>query len=205
MIKLKEKIKAYYNKKSKAGLASDIFFIALLIALIIPQSRFQLGTWVNQVKMIFSAPDVNNSSAQLKTEDYNIELKSLDGTKTNLNERKGKVIFINVWATWCPPCVAEMPSIQKLYNKYKNNQEIDFLIISHEKPKTVHDFMKKRGFNFPVYISEYRFPEIFHSNSIPVTFLISKKGQIVIKEKGASNWASDDVLETVDKLLEEVP
>lgn len=202
---IKEKVKNYFNKKSKLGIASDIFFVAVLIAFLIPQSRLQLGAWVNQIKMVFVSPSVNDTdqTPQLKETDYEMVFQDLSGNNLDVSDLKGKVILLNLWATWCPPCVAEMPSIQKLYEKYKDNNKVAFLIVSNEKPAPVEKFMKKKGYTFPVYLNKFRMPEAFATTSIPTTFVISKEGKIVVKEVGASDWASESMFEIMDKLIVE--
>jgi thiol-disulfide isomerase/thioredoxin len=202
---IKEKVKNYLNKKSKWGIASDIFFVGILIAFLIPQSRLQLGAWVNQIKMVFVSPatvDAENTLT-LSLEDYEMEFQDLKGNTIEVSSLKGKVIFLNLWATWCPPCVAEMPSIQKLYEKYKENEEIAFLIVSNENPAPVEKFMKKKGYTFPVYLNKFRMPEAFATSSIPTTFVVSKDGKIVVKEVGASDWASESMFKIMDKLIAE--
>jgi thiol-disulfide isomerase/thioredoxin len=202
---IKEKIKNYFNKKSKLGIASDVFFVGILIAFLIPQSRLQLGAWVNQIKMVFVSPSVNDTenTTTLKEGDYEMVFQDLEGNNLEVSSLKGKVLFLNIWATWCPPCVAEMPSIQKLYEKYKNNDEIAFLIVSNEKSAPVEKFMKKKGYTFPAYLNKFRMPDAFATNSIPTTFVISKEGKIVVREVGASDWASESMFEIMDKLVNE--
>ena len=202
---IKEKIKNYFRKKSKWGIASDIFFVGILIAFLIPQSRFQLGAWINQIKMVFVSPSVNDEgqTISLKETDYNMTFQGLDGNSLEVSGLKGKVIFLNLWATWCPPCVAEMPSIQKLYEKYKDNKEIVFLIVSNEKPAPVEKFMTKKGYTFPVYLNKFKMPEAFITKNIPTTFVISKEGEIIVKEVGSVNWASDETIEIIDNLIAE--
>jgi peroxiredoxin len=96
-----------------------------------------------------------------------------------------------------------MPGIQKLYEKFKNNDNIKFILVSHEDNKTVDDFVSKREYTFPVYTSKFKAPDIFYSNSIPVTFVISKTGKIVIKETGAVNWGSEKTEKIIMDLLNE--
>jgi len=202
---IKEKIKNYFSKKSKLGIASDIFFVGILIALFIPQSRLQLGAWVNQIKMVFVSPSVNDTDKliTLTDADYEMTFQDLTGKNIEVSELKGKVIFLNLWATWCPPCVAEMPSIQELYDKYKDNEKVAFLMVSNEKVTPVEKFMQKKGYTFPVYLNKFRMPDAFATKSIPTTFVISKDGKIVIRELGASNWSSENMLEIMNKLINE--
>ena len=179
-MKLKERVRNYFTKKSKLSIASDLFFVLIFIMLIVPQGRMQLGIVVNKVKSLFIEPDVQEEDKRIKLADTDYEM-----------------LF------QCPPCVAEMPSIQKLYDKYKGNDEIAFLMVSGENAAAVKKFVEKRGFSFPVYINRFKLPDAFYTENIPTTFVISKSGQIVIKEQGAFNWSAEHVVETMDKLINE--
>lgn len=200
---IKGRIKKYFLKKSKLGIASDIFFVVLLTAFLVPQSRLQLGTWVNQVKMLFISPSVNNAESEvtLIESDYEMVFQDLEGNSLDVTSLKGKVIFLNLWATWCPPCVAEMPSIQQLYKKYQNNNKVAFLIVSNENTAPVEKFMQKKNYTFPVYINKLKLPEVFSTKSIPTTFVIDKNGKMIIKEVGAIDWASESMFTIMDNLI----
>ncbi|RLD84066.1 MAG: TlpA family protein disulfide reductase [Bacteroidetes bacterium] len=202
---IKGKVNNYFKKKSKFSIFSDFLFIAFIIALLIPQSRVEVIAFVNKIRVAIINPSVENSenTVMLSDKDYNWQVESLDGEKNLLADYKGKVIFLNLWATWCPPCIAEMPSIQDLYDKYKDNEQMVFLIVSNEKVEKVSTFMKKRGFTFPVQITHYQLPKPFYTESIPTTFLVSKSGKIVVKETGAANWGGEKMQKIVDDLIAE--
>jgi len=143
------------------------------------------------------SPSLENDVKQIK--DYNWLLKDLKGNTFNFNSSKNKVTLVNIWATWCPPCIAEMPSLQELSNDYKD--KIDILIVSNEDKEIVSKFIKSNNYDFPVYLSYGNTPESFNVRSIPRTFLLDKEGNIIIDETGAANWNSDKVRSTIDKLL----
>jgi thiol-disulfide isomerase/thioredoxin len=123
--------------------------------------------------------------------DFNWSLETLDGRRLSMKEWKGKVIFLNFWATWCFPCRMEMPSIQKLYDQLKANPHIVFAIVSQESPETVQKFLKQTNYTFPMYVSKESIPAPFVSPSIPITFIISPEGQIVAEHSGATQWDTD--------------
>jgi thiol-disulfide isomerase/thioredoxin len=204
MKSLKEKFSAYWKKKTRLGKISDVIFIALIIALFIPDSRVAVGGFVNRIKSMIIEPSLKTSGEQiiLDSSDFNWELNDLSGKSVNLNEFEGKVIFINQWATWCPPCVGEMPSIQKLYDKFKTNPNVVFLLISNDRnTEKAKAFIKKKGYTFPVYTTNYQAPSVFASQSIPVTFLISKDKKIIVHETGANNWGGEYMESIINELL----
>ncbi len=199
-------MKKYFDKWKNKNLwnkISDIIFILFIIALLIPSSRLEIGSFVNRIKAKIIQPSViNNSSASVvTTSNYNWELTNIDGNIVNLEQFRGKVIFLNLWATWCPPCIGEMPSIQSLYDEFKDNNNVVFLLISNQNNNEVKEFIRKKEYTFPVYTTQYKPPEVFETSSIPTTFLISKNGKIRIKETGAANWNGDKMKKIINKLV----
>jgi thiol-disulfide isomerase/thioredoxin len=202
---LKQKIKAYFKKKSFWGKISDLIFIGLIIALLIPTSRLAIGGFVNRIKAMIVQPSLKSSENQerMSDQDYNWPITDMDGKELSLKDFKGKVIFLNFWATWCPPCVGEMPEIEALYDIYKDSPEVKFLLVSNEDHQTVENFIQKRGFSFPVFSSRFNAPKIFYSESIPTSFLISKDGRVVIREVGASRWSGKKMQDIINDLIKE--
>lgn len=136
--------------------------------------------------------------------DFNFLLQTLDGKTVKLEDFKGKVIFLNLWATWCPPCIAEMPGIQDLYDKI-DHEDIVFIMLSIDdnidKPKK---FIAKKEYSFPVYLPASRVPDVFRSPSIPTTFVISKEGKIVSKKVGMANYDTRSFLKFLNKQASKV-
>ena len=132
--------------------------------------------------------------------DYNWRVRALDGKELDLGKTKGKIIFINFWATWCPPCVAEMPSIQRLYDVIKS-EEIHFMCVSDEDKTKVSKFVKERGFTFPIYTLVGEKPQVLRTRGIPATFIISQDGQIVFKHVGGAKWDDKTSIDFVRKLM----
>ncbi|MEL7003057.1 MAG: TlpA disulfide reductase family protein [Bacteroidota bacterium] len=120
--------------------------------------------------------------------DYDFLLKDLEGNEVNLSEFKDKVIFMNIWATWCPPCIAEMPNIQSLYNKV-DNDDIVFVMLSMDNDLSkVQRYISKKEFTFPVYMAASRVPDVYRAPSIPTTLVISPEGKIISKKVGMANY-----------------
>jgi len=119
---------------------------------------------------------------------YNFQLKTLEGKLVSFEEFKGKTVFMNLWATWCPPCIAEMPDIHELY-KEVNSDKVKFVMISlDENPQKAAKFIQRKGYTFPVYTVSGNLPRVYASRSIPTTFVISPQGKIAIKRKGIASY-----------------
>ena len=122
---LKKKFIEWKQKKPGSKI-SDIIFIVLIVAILIPSTRIEVIGFIHRVKAKIIQPTLKREvkRLQLNDKDYNYDLISLQDGRTNMENYKGKVIFLNFWATWCPPCVGELPEIQKMYNKFKFNTYI---------------------------------------------------------------------------------
>jgi len=135
---------------------------------------------------------------------YDFKLVTVDGTFFDFEEARGKVVFINFWASWCTPCIAEMPNIQNLYEDYKENDEILFVMIGLDRdPKKSLDFIKRKEFDFPIYTPDYNdgIPAVYESTSIPTTFVLTKDGKIDMKKVGMANYDSDRFRKYLNKLI----
>lgn len=133
-------------------------------------------------------PDTDLDEASLEEVDYDFQLKNLNGEIVHLSDYKGKVIFLNLWATWCAPCIAEMPNIQGLYDKI-DDKNIEFIMLSmDQKEAKAKKFIDKKGFTFPVFMAASPVPEMFKVPSIPTTFVISPEGKVVSKKVGMANY-----------------
>ena len=140
-------------------------------------------------------PDQQLSIEDIQTASYDLSLVTLDGQKLQPEDLNNKVVFLNIWATWCAPCVAEMPGIHKLYQSV-NKEDIVFVMISvDDNIEKLERFMERKKYTFPIYLPNASLPEVYQTRSIPTTFVISPKGKIVFKEEGMANYNTADFKE----------
>ncbi|MEX0846010.1 MAG: TlpA disulfide reductase family protein [Balneolaceae bacterium] len=135
-------------------------------------------------------PDTNESVMHGARADYNMPLLTLDGERTSLSEFEGKTIFMNLWATWCPPCIAEMPNIQRLYDDIQDKNIVFVMASLDDDPQKAKDFVERKGFTFPVY-SVLAKPRVYDSSVVPTTYVISPGGNIVMEHRGMAKYDSD--------------
>ncbi len=134
-------------------------------------------------------PDVSVDESEFVRAEFNMPLITIDGNRTNLREFEGKTIFLNFWATWCPPCIAEMPNIQKLYKDFESSEDIVFVMLSlDEDPEKARAFMERKEFSMPVYFLAGRQPGVYNSTVVPTTYVISPEGYIVTEKRGMANY-----------------
>jgi cytochrome c biogenesis protein CcmG/thiol:disulfide interchange protein DsbE len=134
----------------------------------------------------------------------NLCLEDLRGKKWELKHFKGKVVFLNFWATWCSPCKEEMPSMEELYKQFKDKDFV-FLAISvdYAGVKPVKEYIEKNRYTFPVLIDpKGKTLDLFGVRGIPTTFLIDQKGGLIGKAIGPRDWKKSEVVSIVNLLLE---
>lgn len=170
----------------------DLLWVVAIAIVIIPSSR----AWL--LKVISFSPSIENVSERIPISSYDWKLKGLNTSDVNFETLKNKVVFVNFWATWCPGCVAEKPSIQALYNDYKN--KVVFLTVTNETKEVVAAYFQKKGYNLPAYNMITREPKELSTENIPTSFVINKKGLIVIKS-GRADWNTDKIRDFLDSLL----
>lgn len=189
----------YFKKKKPFSIVIDVLFVVLLVLLILPATRKDVSSFF--IRMTSLPPSTLDSEEQFtvnaNTMDW--QLINFEGQQTNFQELSNKPIFLNIWATWCPPCVAELPGILDLYEEY--GDRVHFIIVSNEKPNHVHDFLKDHDYSqSPFYLSA-TIPQDFASNSIPATYIIDADGRVRVNKKGAARWNSDTTRDLLDEML----
>lgn len=130
-----------------------------------------------------------------------VQMVNSDNQPVTFSDLKGKVLFVNNWASWCPPCIAEMPSIQELKRRLKGGN-IEFVMVSfdddHEKATK---FISKRKYDFNVYFPGQQYP--FETSSIPATFIIDKNGKTVVRYVGMADYGNGDIANQLKALANE--
>ncbi len=132
--------------------------------------------------------------------------EDMDGNRISLSSQRGKVVLLNLWATWCPPCRAEMPSMENLYQKLKD-RNFTILAISTPTPpretrEKIVDYINDNGYTFPVLIDDSR--EIsyqYGSGSIPTSWIIDADGKVLARFVGAMEWDSELMLEIFEGII----
>jgi peroxiredoxin len=126
----------------------------------------------------------------------NFSLPDLEGKMVSLSDYKGKVVFLNIWATWCPPCVEEMPSMEKLYQALKG-QAFEILAVSIDVAgsQAVVPFMRKHKLSFGALIdSEGTLKNLYQTTGVPESVIIDKDGNVIEKIIGPRNWGSPEAI-----------
>ncbi len=195
-----KKIVEHYKNASWFTRITDLLFYALIVALIFPGSR----TWViaHAQRLVMWSPSEKSQPVPLQSTDWQWKITDENGNIYTLQDFRGKVIFINFWATWCAPCLAELPAMQDLYEHFKQDTGIVFLFVTDEDLGKAKAFLAKKGFDLPVYRMFYTPQGQLRHTSIPSTYLIDRQGRIVSEAHRSKRWNSRKTKRMIRRLIE---
>ncbi len=196
--KIKNRILHYFKNTKPFSLITDILFVLLVVLLLIPSTRKPVAAYM--IRIVSFPPSSLKASQQfaISPEAKHWEISELSGKTVRFDKLLNKPVFVNFWATWCPPCNAELPGIHNLYEQYKN--KVNFVFLSDEAPNTIQSFILKHQYQDMPFYRYNSVPKDFYTKSIPVTFIISRKGEVILEKKGAARWNSDKVKSLLNKL-----
>jgi peroxiredoxin len=142
-------------------------------------------------------PEVARHSAS------DFEIEKLDGGKAGLTDYKGKLVLLNFWATWCIPCREEMPGMETLWQKYKEQGFVVLAVSVDEGSKSrIETFSKLLDLSFPILLDpESEVSDLYKVSNMPTSFLIDGNGKIISRIVGTEDWSSPAAVELVEKLL----
>jgi len=137
-----------------------------------------------------------------RTEPRDFTLPLLAGGNADLSSYRGKVVILNFWATWCPPCRAEMPSMETLYRRFNNQGLVILAVDVGEDALVVQRFIRSGGYTFPVLLdSDNKVSSVYGIEAIPTTFIIDREGKIIGRVVGSIMWDNPKVIAAFDALL----
>ena len=179
-------------------LQKNIIYLILVAILVV---LWAFPNLMNKIKTQFFPIATIEQAISISEADYDIELKGMNVPNSNLKNFRNKNIFLNFWGTWCPPCRAEWPSIQALYES-KKEKELNFVLIAmQDEEETVKKFLKENNYTVPVYIAQSPVSDKLLPKAFPTTFLIDNKGQILYKEDASKDWNSENAHQQLDAML----
>lgn len=179
----------------------NLGFLVLISVMLFTDLGKDVSVMVKRVFLL--QPTIEGTAEIMRLDEtaYDWKITDLEGNTHAFAEFKDKVVFVNFWATWCPPCRAELPSIQNLYEQY--GDQVAFLLISSETGDAVEAFIDQKGYDFPAYTVRGGIPRIMQSSSIPATYILNKNGGLVLVKRGAVAWDGDNTTTLLENLLKE--
>jgi len=175
-----------------AGIVLAIVGSTLLVAGLVALASRAAGNASGIPEAALPAPEFppHGQMAAYGQADMAWTFQRMEGGTASLSDYRGKVVFLNFWATWCGPCVAEMPSIQKLHDSL-GRDDVAFLLVSDEEAPKIERFLQGRSLTLPVFRTRGTVPSLFRTSAIPATFIIDGSGMVVLRRIGAARWDSE--------------
>lgn len=193
-------VKHIFNRKN---IINAIFVALLLVLIFVPEAKAVMMQGLMKVGLF--SPDTaaleKKEPPKISENLSDILFKDASGKVIDLGSLKGKVVFLNFWATWCPPCLAEMPAVNKLYTQFKDDKEVVFILVDADSDfAKAQKYMDRKGYGLPVYVAASGIPDVIFKGALPTTVVFDKMGRISYQESGAANYASDKFIDFVKKL-----
>jgi thiol-disulfide isomerase/thioredoxin len=171
-----------------------------LLTLIFAVAAAAAGTvWIKSLV----PPDSASGSLQFLSAAPALPIFDRAGKETNLAREKDQILIVHFWATWCPPCVEEIPALSKFWEDYKSRGDVSLYAISVDKDwKTIDDFLKKNPSAIPLFHDPgAATARRFGSTQYPETYIVNRKGRVIFRVQGAADWASPELRSRIDQII----
>jgi len=194
------------NIKKKFPLISNIGTALLVVFMLAMLLNPDVKGWTiqNLMKVGMFQPAISETPTGklIDLSKYNTPILFRDSARktVNLADLKGKVVFINFWATWCPPCRAEMKSINNLHAKLKNKNIVFLMVDADSDYPKAKKFMDRKKYSLPIYEPASSMPDFLFSGSLPTTAILDKQGNIVFRQEGAVDFSNPKILDFLTTL-----
>jgi peroxiredoxin len=135
----------------------------------------------------------------------NLNVFTRDGNKVNLSKLKGKIVLVHFWATWCPPCVDELPELDKFWNRYRNNPGVALYSVSVDDTwEAIDTFKKQHPFDLPLYRDpQSKTANKFGTTKFPETYIADREGKVLYHLSQPIDWDTPAVFQNIDALLKQ--
>lgn len=198
----KEKTKEWLKKNWSTALLTA-FLAAILIS---PDAK----TWfmrqvISTGVMNLTLQDQSKKSNEKSTSEIaDFRLQDENGRIVSTKDLRGKVVFMNFWASWCPPCRAEFPSVQKFYDRYKDDPNVVFLTVNlDDQAAAGRNYLDKQNFTLPLLVPASDIPPAYYTGSLPTTVVLDKKSEIRLHHTGMADYSKGSFYKKIDAMLAE--
>ena len=187
-------------RRFSCGTSRSLFVVIALVGAITAPASGQTAS-----ELLDSAEAVAEAEA-FDRADYSWTLQTLHGEKVSLAQYAGKVLFMNIWATWCAPCIEELRTVAALRDSLSNT-DVEFLLVSPEEPRHVRRFLRRfrHHRHLPVLVEYHRMPGVFELEAVPTSYIFDRSGRIVLKLRGTTNWDTAEARNLLRALAAESP
>ena len=191
------------SKNIKTWLRKNWFTFLMVLSLIVLTVSPSAKSWVMQQLLstgVFNV-DINKESVSNTPANTSFSFTNSQGIVTSTASLKGKVVFINFWASWCPPCRAEMPSLNELYNKLKDDDRFVFLFINEDDDNMkAKQYLDKSRYDIPLFRRSGNVPPEIFNGTLPTSVVLNKEGKIVFHHTGMAGYNTDHFINQLKEL-----
>ena len=184
----------------KKNAVTILLMVFLAVIIISPGAK----SWLLQqlVSTGLFNPEIKKEGINDHAADTDFGFINSAGLAATTASLKGKVVFINFWASWCPPCRAEMPSMNNLYKKLQDDDRFVFLFMNEDEDKLKPtEYLKKNNLTIPLFYRSGNVPNEIFSGTLPTTIVLNKEGKIVLKHEGMAGYDTEDFMRQLKELL----
>jgi len=180
------------KKSFKRELLEWLVFITVIAAIYLTGLHTPIMGGIQNLVLKTGIVQPSTDTSSIASASYDFVLADRSGRTVSFDEFKGKTVFLNFWATWCPPCIAEMPDIDALYRSLKSSANTTFVMVATDEDfEKAIQFVDKKGYELPIFRLQTNVPLVFQSTSIPTTYVISPDGEVVMKKSGMAKYNTD--------------
>ncbi|WP_411273364.1 TlpA family protein disulfide reductase [Daejeonella sp.] len=195
-------LKNYKSWINWSTISSVVMIGFILVLLLIPDTKAIVLEGL--MKIGFFQPELPDESKQksliASTNVPSVQFQDKTGKIVSLEDFEGKVVFVNFWATWCPPCIAEMPSINKLRKSLNDDSKVAFLMVDMDSDRAKSSrFMLKRKYDLDIYLPVSQLPREYYTGSLPTTLVFDKYGRLLFKHEGGADFTNKKFVEFLKK------
>lgn len=188
------------KKELKKRWFSILFYTIIIVFIFSPDVKSWLLQQVVSTGLLKA--EIQKDSNKKLPQAATFSFTDSNGKAATTADLRGKVVFINFWASWCPPCRAEMPSLENLYQKLKADDRFVFLFMNEDGDKNKGiQYLKKSHFAIPLFYSSGNVPREIFSGSLPTTVVLDKEGKIVLKHQGMAGYDTESFIRQLKELL----
>ncbi len=178
---------------------SFLFYSIIILLIFSPAAKSWLLQQVVSTGLLKA--EIKNNKAKDLPDAATFSFIDGNGKSATTADLKGKVVFINFWASWCPPCRAEMPSLENLYQKLKDNDNFVFLFINEDDNRSKGiNYLETNHFTVPFYQASEDVPVEIFSGSLPTTVVLNKEGKVVLKHSGMAKYNTENFIRQLEEL-----
>lgn len=184
---------------TKKSIGNVVFILLILVIILVPSAKALVLQGLMEIGLF--KPSIDKPKNNPTTDLHSIKFKDSKNKVVSLGDLKGKIIFLNFWATWCPPCLAEMPSINTFHQQFSSDEDVVFLLVDADGNFTKSQaYFDRKKYKMPIFALASSIPKEIFNGSLPTTLVFDKQGRIAYNGVGVANYANPKFIALIKEL-----